>query len=38
MQENVAAMIRNRADLNIELTRIIQKYGYDKTLAILQTL
>ena len=38
IQENVASMMRNRADLNIELTRIIQKYGYEKTLLILKNL
>lgn len=38
IQENVASMMKNRADLNIELTRIIQKYGYEKTLLILKNL
>ena len=29
-------MLMNRKDLNKELTRIIQKYGYEETLKILQ--
>lgn len=36
MEDNVLAMIQHRKELNIELTRLIQKYGYDKTLKILQ--
>ena len=38
MEENINAMISNRKDLNMELTRIIQKLGYDETLALLKTL
>lgn len=38
LDENINAMISNRKDLNIELTRIIQKFGYDKTLELLKTL
>lgn len=37
-ENNVRLMLLQRADLNKELTRIIQKYGYDKTLKILQEL
>lgn len=36
MEENTELMIMNRADLNKELTRLIQKYGYDTTLVKLQ--
>lgn len=32
LEDNINAMITNRKDLNIELTRIIQKFGYEKTL------
>lgn len=38
LDENINAMISNRKDLNIELTRIIQKYGYEETLKKLQAL
>ena len=38
LDENINAMISNRKDLNIELTRIIQKFGYEKTLELLKTL
>lgn len=38
LEENIMAMISNRKDLNIELTRIIQKYGYEETLKKLQAL
>lgn len=38
MEENINAMILHRKDLNIELTRIIQKYGYEETLKLLQNL
>ena len=38
LDENVNTMISNRKDLNIELTRIIQKFGYEKTLELLKTL
>jgi len=31
-------MMKNRSDLNKELTRIIQKIGYEETLKLLQTL
>lgn len=34
-EENVQCMILQRKDLNKELTRLIQKYGYEKTLEIL---
>ena len=34
-ENNVRLMLLQRADLNKELTRIIQKYGYDETLKIL---
>ena len=38
MEDNILAMIQHRKELNIELTRLIQKYGYDKTLKILQSI
>ena len=38
IEENILTMINNRKDLNIELTRIIQEYGYEKTLELLQNL
>lgn len=38
LEDNINAMITNRKDLNIELTRIIQKFGYEKTLQLLQNL
>lgn len=38
LDENIMAMINNRKELNIELTRIIQKNGYEKTLELLQSL
>lgn len=38
LDENINTMISNRKDLNIELTRIIQKFGYEKTLELLKTL
>ena len=38
IEENVSAMIGNRAELNKELTRIINKIGYEQTLQILQAL
>lgn len=38
LDENINAMMSNRKDLNIELTRIIQKFGYEKTLELLKTL
>lgn len=37
-EENTLAMILQRAELNKELTRIIQKLGYDGTLELLQSL
>lgn len=37
-EENIAYMLSVRADLNRELTRIIQKIGYDETLQLLQSL
>lgn len=36
LEENIFLMLMNRKDLNKELTRIIQKYGYEETLKILQ--
>lgn len=36
--ENTFAMLANRADMHKELTRIIQKYGYEETMALLQKL
>ena len=36
MEDNVAFMLLKRSDLNKELTRIIQKYGYDTTLDLLK--
>lgn len=36
IEENIMAMMMNRKQLNVELTRIIQIYGYDKTLQILK--
>ena len=38
MEENILSMIQYRKELNIELTRLIQKYGYDKTLNLLKTI
>jgi len=37
-EENTTLMMMHRADLNKELTRIIQKFGYDETLKLLQSL
>ena len=37
-EENTLAMLAHRQDLNKELTRIIQKIGYDKTLELLKSL
>jgi hypothetical protein len=37
-EDNVVLMMLHRADLNKELTRIIQKIGYDETLKLLQSL
>lgn len=37
-EENVLLMMSNRKELHKELTRIIQKYGYDKTLQLLQNM
>jgi len=37
-EENIMYMMLHRADLNKELTRIIQKFGYDETLKLLQSL
>ena len=34
--DNMKYMLMERGDLNKELTRIIQKYGYDKTLKLLK--
>ena len=38
IEDNVQQMIFMRGEMNKELTRIIQKFGYDKTLQILQKL
>lgn len=38
MEENARAMMQHRAELQKELTRIIQHKGYDETLAILRAL
>lgn len=38
LEENMMTMMSNRKDLNVELTRIIQKYGYEETLKKLQSL
>ena len=38
MEENAAYMLMHRAELNKELTRLIQIHGYDDTLAILKSL
>lgn len=37
-EENILAMMSQRSELNKELTRLIQKFGYDKTLILLQSL
>lgn len=37
-EENVFAMLAQRTDLNKELTRLIQKYSYEGTLKLLQSL
>jgi hypothetical protein len=37
-EENVRRMLANRADLNIELTRLIQKWGYEETLNKLKSM
>ena len=37
-EQNTFAMLANRADLNKELTRIIQKFGYEKTMELLRSL
>lgn len=37
-ENNTLAMLSMRKDLNKELTRIIQKLGYEKTLKLLKTL
>lgn len=36
MEENIMAMMMNRTELNVELTRIIQIYGYEGTLTKLK--
>ena len=38
MEENAAYMLMHRAELNKELTRLIQTHGYDDTLTILKSL
>ena len=37
-EENIGALCAHRAELNVELTRIINKLGYEGTLKLLQTL
>lgn len=37
-EENTLFMLQNRAELNKELTRIINKIGYEKTLETLRSL
>lgn len=37
-EDNVLAMINNRKEMNKELTRIIQKFGYKETLSLLKEL
>lgn len=37
-EENTMWLLRNRKDITIETTRLINKYGYDKTLALLKSL
>lgn len=38
MEENIGLMLMHRAELHQELTKVIQKYGYDKTLELLKQL
>ena len=38
MEENTAAMVHHRSELNKELTRLIQQQGYEATLELLRTL
>ena len=38
MEENAMAMLNHRAELNKELTLIINKIGYDETLKLLKEL
>lgn len=38
MEENTAALIQHRNELNKELTQLINKYGYEETLKLLQDL
>jgi hypothetical protein len=38
LEENVMTMMVNRKELNVELTRIIQKLGYENTLELLKSL
>ena len=37
-EENIAYMIMNRAELNKELTRLLQKYTYEEVLIMLKNL
>ena len=37
-EENTFFMLQKRGDLNKELTRIINKIGYEKTLELLRSL
>lgn len=36
LEENVLIMMKNRKELNQELSRLIQKYGYEETLKKIQ--
>lgn len=38
MEENVAALITHRGELNKELTRLIMELGYEQTLSLLKSL
>lgn len=38
IEENIAALIQHRSDLNKELIRLINEYGYEETLKLLQNL
>jgi hypothetical protein len=37
-EENTLWLLRNRKDITKETTRLINKYGYEKTLAILRSI
>ena len=38
LEENISLMIQNRAELNKELTRLLQKYSYEEVLNLLKQL